>query len=675
MQRVAQPAVSPDGQWVAFVVTHYDTAANTNDSDLWLVPAGGGTARRVAGNSGSATAPFWSNDGRLGFLLAREGQPAQLWSLRVGDGEPQPLAQLPVAAKRARWLPGGRKLVFEALTFPDLDARFAEVQVRVDALRADKTQARISESRLLRYWDRYLTDGMVPHLFELDVASGAVRDLMPGFDRITGFEGFEWDLAADGAEIAFSANSTAPPHRELNFDIYALDRARGTLANLTPASPGADTRARVRAARTRPAVRAQSARRHPLGLHPRGPARTHAGARTRDRRRPRRGQGCMDIRRRRALGLVQRRARWPGRSLPRQLRRHAGAARGRGRQHRLDRARRPGRGLPAPRLQPSGGTASLRPPRLRPRAPPDRLQRRAPRRPGAGTGRTLRIPRRGRRRGAVVAGVSPRLPCQPALPAAGPGPRRPVHELDRRLELPLERAGLRRARLAGGDPELPRLDGARPGLRRLHPRQPRREAGRRRAGPARRDVRAARRRRQPRGAGRRILRRLPHRAGDRHEPALPRRDRARRRVRHLGPVRLRLDLGPAGQLRQRAVDRSGRARPLVAQPLRATDADPDPGAAWREGFPRPGLAGHQPARRADRQGRADADRGVPGREPLDHAAAGLAAVAPGILRVARPARGLPAPRTRRNPCPRDSHLHERISCATPAGGLAGLGRA
>ncbi|HQY34944.1 MAG TPA: S9 family peptidase [Pseudomonadota bacterium] len=242
MQRVAQPAVSPDGQWVAFVVTHYDTAANTNDSDLWLVPAAGGTARRVAGNSGSATAPFWSNEGQLGFLLAREGQPAQPWSLRIGAGEPQPLAQLPVAVKRARWLPGGRALVFEALTFPDLDARFAEVQARVDALRADKTQARISESRLLRYWDRYLTDGMVPHLFELDVASGAVRDLMPGFDRITGFEGFEWDLSADGAEIAFSANNTAPPHRELNFDIYALDRARGTLANLTPASPGADTR-------------------------------------------------------------------------------------------------------------------------------------------------------------------------------------------------------------------------------------------------------------------------------------------------------------------------------------------------------------------------------------------------------------------------------------------------
>ena len=47
MQRVAQPAVSPDGQWVAFVVTHYDTAANTNDSDLWLVPAAGGTAEAV----------------------------------------------------------------------------------------------------------------------------------------------------------------------------------------------------------------------------------------------------------------------------------------------------------------------------------------------------------------------------------------------------------------------------------------------------------------------------------------------------------------------------------------------------------------------------------------------------------------------------------------------------
>jgi dipeptidyl aminopeptidase/acylaminoacyl peptidase len=242
MQRVAQPAVSPDGVWVAFVATHYDTAANTNDSDLWLVPAAGGTARRIAGNNGSTSAPFWSNDGRLGYVLAREGEPAELWSIRVGDGEPQPLAQLPIAIRRARWLPDGQRLVFEAATFPDLDARFAEVKARIDGFKADKTQARTSESRVLRYWDKYLTDGLVPHLFELDTRTGAVRDLMPGFDRVTGFEGFEWDLAADGAEIAYSANSTPTPHQELNFDIFVLDRARGAPVNLTPASPGADTR-------------------------------------------------------------------------------------------------------------------------------------------------------------------------------------------------------------------------------------------------------------------------------------------------------------------------------------------------------------------------------------------------------------------------------------------------
>lgn len=242
MQRIAQPAVSADGRWVAFAVTRYDVEANTNDTDLWLVPAAGGTARRVAGGNGSATAPFWSRDGRLGFLLTREGQPAELWALRVGDGEPQPLAQLPVAVRKARWLPDGRRLVFEALTYPGLDARFAEVKARADAQKADKTQARISESRLLRYWDKYVTDGLVPHLFELDTATGSVRDLMPGFDRITGLEGFEWDLSADGAEIAYSANDTPAPHRELDFDIYVLQRESGATANLTPDSPGADLR-------------------------------------------------------------------------------------------------------------------------------------------------------------------------------------------------------------------------------------------------------------------------------------------------------------------------------------------------------------------------------------------------------------------------------------------------
>lgn len=244
MQRVTQATASPDGRQVAFVVTAFDVDRNAGDGDLWLADlAGDRPARRLTSGTGSDGTPFWRPDSRaVGFVRTLENEPTRLYALELAGGEPQPLLSTPVPVTKARWFPDGHRVVFEAATWPDLDDRFTEVKKRLDAQKSDKTQARISESRLLRYWDRYLTDGRVPHLFEADLRTGAIRDLMPGFDRITGFEGFEWDLSADGREIAFAANSTPAPHREIDFDLYALDVARRRLANLTPDRAGNDTR-------------------------------------------------------------------------------------------------------------------------------------------------------------------------------------------------------------------------------------------------------------------------------------------------------------------------------------------------------------------------------------------------------------------------------------------------
>ncbi|HET9482995.1 MAG TPA: hypothetical protein VFO79_03490, partial [Xanthomonadales bacterium] len=244
MHRVTQVTASPDGRHVAFVVTTFDLERNAGDADLWVADLEGARpALRLTSGFGSDTAPFWRPDSRaVGFVRSREDQPAQLYFVELAGGEPQPLLDTPVGVTKARWTSGGRRIVFEAATWPDLDDRFTDVKKRLESQKTDRTQARISESRLLRYWDRYLTDGRVPHLFEADLGTGRIRDLMPGFDRVTGFEGFEWDLSADGGEVAFAANSTAAPYRELNFDLYALELSTRRIVNLTPDRPGHDTR-------------------------------------------------------------------------------------------------------------------------------------------------------------------------------------------------------------------------------------------------------------------------------------------------------------------------------------------------------------------------------------------------------------------------------------------------
>lgn len=241
-QRVGSPAVSPDGRLVAFTLLRSSMEGNDNDSDLWLVPSDGSAEpRRLTWTKGSDGSPVWSPDGRrLAFVAKRGDKPPQLYVLPLDGGEAEPVTDLPVGVSAPRWFPDGRRLAFLATTFPDLDDDFDALKKRLDERKAEKVQAKISESRLFRYWDEYRTEGTVPHVFEVDLISRKVRDLMPGNARLMGLRDVSWDLAPDGGEIAFAANATEPPYKDLNFSIFLLDLGTGEIRALSSDSRGED---------------------------------------------------------------------------------------------------------------------------------------------------------------------------------------------------------------------------------------------------------------------------------------------------------------------------------------------------------------------------------------------------------------------------------------------------
>jgi hypothetical protein len=93
MQRVAQPAASPDGRWIAFTVTTFDAAANASGADLWLVATDARQSpRRLTGTGANQSAPFWHpGSRRIGFVQGREGEAAQFSTARPASARPGPI--------------------------------------------------------------------------------------------------------------------------------------------------------------------------------------------------------------------------------------------------------------------------------------------------------------------------------------------------------------------------------------------------------------------------------------------------------------------------------------------------------------------------------------------------------------------------------------------------------
>jgi dipeptidyl aminopeptidase/acylaminoacyl peptidase len=82
---IGPPAWSPDGQWLVF------HARPAGQSALCIMPAAGGTPRRLTRHPSDETLPTYSRDGRwIYFASVRSGRP-QVWKMPVARGDAIPV--------------------------------------------------------------------------------------------------------------------------------------------------------------------------------------------------------------------------------------------------------------------------------------------------------------------------------------------------------------------------------------------------------------------------------------------------------------------------------------------------------------------------------------------------------------------------------------------------------
>ena len=247
LPRVGTPQPSPDGRFAVVPVTTYSLEKNDARTRLWRVPLDG-TGEPVALTSpdASASEPRVSPDGtQLAFTRKDADGRAQLMVMPLGGGEARRLTSMPLGAYDPKWLPGGGGLVFAAPLLRGhftAEATAAEVKRRAD----DPVKAHATEERVYRFWDTWLTTGETPHLFVLDLASGAVRDLTP--ESVAWFDWMDpsglYDLSPDGRELAFGGIVFDEARSLLTSRVFTVPLAGGAVTCATAGHPADDLRPR-----------------------------------------------------------------------------------------------------------------------------------------------------------------------------------------------------------------------------------------------------------------------------------------------------------------------------------------------------------------------------------------------------------------------------------------------
>jgi dipeptidyl aminopeptidase/acylaminoacyl peptidase len=205
-----QPAVSPDGGTIAFVVATIELDANTTTSRIWAAGPDGEPAPVTAGPHDAN--PTWAPDGRaLAFTSSRSEKEGES-TLHVlpfgGPGEVRTVATMPESIGDVAWSPDGAWLGFVSRT---RDPRYEAKDERSQPpRRIDTFFTRLDDEGWILDRPRHV------HVVRAD-GTGAVRNLTPGpFQH----HGVAW--LADSTAVVTTAQRHEGWDRDLAEDLYVV---------------------------------------------------------------------------------------------------------------------------------------------------------------------------------------------------------------------------------------------------------------------------------------------------------------------------------------------------------------------------------------------------------------------------------------------------------------------
>ncbi len=231
LRTVRDVQVSPDGEWVAYVVATLDSARDRGGSDLYMTSWDGARTVQLTFTPDGESSPRWSPDGHDLSFVASRGESrtgGQIWLLDRSGGEAQQLTDLKSGVSDYAWSPDSKRLVIVAQD-PDSAAQGG-----------DSARSRTAKPIVIdRYHFKQDVQGYLgnrrSHLYLFDVAGKKVDTLTTGRYSETNPS---W--SPDSRLLAFVSERAADPDRANDPNIYVMEARAGAEMRQLTTWPGPD---------------------------------------------------------------------------------------------------------------------------------------------------------------------------------------------------------------------------------------------------------------------------------------------------------------------------------------------------------------------------------------------------------------------------------------------------